>query len=215
MPRPWYISTLARRHSLRWRLPLVFSALALLMLIPFLWLTFRTIQGALEEAASQRANLAATQISELLVTSLDRLSVRGAELQEDPEIQAFLRSPDEARREPLSGSLETDVSAPFRRVEVWSNNGELVFARSNPGVIDSGGPVVDFPVGARPVRSGVSDLQTNGKLIYFDVVTEIRDSADRGGDSHARRKRCGHPHRRGGRGHLDRFRGTRRCPSVA
>ena len=173
MPRPRFVGRQTRRHSLRWRLPLLFSGLALLMLIPFLWLTNAEVKDALEDAAQKRAKLAAAQISGLLERSMERLASQGQELATDPTLRAYLRAPTAARGQAVLATQADDLSEPFRRFEVWNSNGELILARSTPGLIDSAAPAVEFPRGTAPVRAGISELKASGSLIYFEVVTEI------------------------------------------
>ena len=52
------------RHSLRWRLPLLISALIFLVLLTFLGVTYRQVTRLQVEAATARAQLAANQLAE-------------------------------------------------------------------------------------------------------------------------------------------------------
>jgi signal transduction histidine kinase/ActR/RegA family two-component response regulator len=168
------------RHSLRWRLPALFGGLVVLMLLSFLWVSHREVEATLVRSGQERAQIAATQIGGMLEAALAGRASENEKLSTDPALRALLHDPTDANRAAAETALEPFAARPPRRAELWTADGRLLLAVSQPTVPDSasGEAPWSFPAGTRPTREEVSPLRAAGESSYFDLVVAIRDEAD-------------------------------------
>lgn len=160
------------RHSLRWRLPLFFCALVVLMLASFLWATHRTVESSLVHAGRERAQAGADEVAEILGRAVRARLDENEELRTNPVIQALLRNPTDETRDAARKAFTP--KGAFRRTEFWNAADSLVLELATPRADSATGPMF-LPAGAPPVREGVSEVQATSDLNFFDVVVGIRD----------------------------------------
>src|SRR6185295_5581385 len=89
---------MSRRHSLHWRLPLLFSGLILVVLAGFLWSGFTQVKVALLQAGGERAQAAADQVAGLLTQQTQQRLNDSRRTAADPAVRDYLQHPTPATR---------------------------------------------------------------------------------------------------------------------
>jgi signal transduction histidine kinase/CheY-like chemotaxis protein len=172
---PSHSRSLRPRNSLRWRLPLFFGVLVLLMLGAYLWATTRTVNTTLSSAAANRAKAGAEEIADRLSQAMERVLEQGERYRRHPDLHSYLRDQSAANRAAAVAALTPATPPRLRRVELWDAHGALVLELATTR--DTATGLRAYPRGAPPAGEGISDLQASGGYAYFDVVTAIRDDS--------------------------------------
>jgi two-component system cell cycle sensor histidine kinase/response regulator CckA len=159
------------RHSLRWRLPVLFSGLIALVVATFLWAAYRQLEDTLLHEGAGHALTAAAQVGALLAQSAQqRLDVVGRAAA-DGAVREYLEAPTESARQRVRERLASLISSDLQTVDLWNQRGERVLRV----VSTETGTSVE---GARaaPLRAGLSGIQASGNAAFYDFVAEVRGS---------------------------------------
>ena len=184
-------------RSLRFRLPLLISAMIVVVLGLFLWATNRALERTLEQTGADRARAAADQVASLLSQS----SVRGIgdarRAAGDAAVRAYLEAPSPERAEAARHVLTPLASASQPPVEVWNAAGEHMLDVTAPPARD-GKPAPGLPPGAAPTRAGLTPFHLDHTVLY-ELTAEVDEAATRAAGAAARVDR--HAPRPDGAGH--------------
>jgi PAS domain S-box-containing protein len=156
----------ARRHSLRWRLPILVSALVAVLLAIFLWTVYRELRRELVETAGERAQFAADQVGELLGTATRQ---RLAELRaagDSAAVRQHLAAPSAQRLPAVEAALGALVTSADHAASLVTATGRLIAS--------VGSSAAAVPV-ARP-QPGVS-LRAAGDRVVAEFVDAVRGAA--------------------------------------
>ncbi len=165
---------LSRRGSLRWRMPLLISALLLTVLATFLWAAYRRVEATLVRAAGERAQAAADQVASLLNAEGSVEQIR--QLSADPDLRRFLlQTRTDNAREAAYRRLLVLAGTGLRRVELWDATGVRLIEVSVPGRVGEDATLRELPPAQRPSVSGVGPIQGSGGIAFTDTVAEIRN----------------------------------------
>jgi hypothetical protein len=85
----------ALRDSLRVRLPLLISALIVVVLATFLWTAYRQVVRTLVQSGEARAEAAAGQLASLLTQSAQQRMTELRRVARDPVVVQYLQRPTE------------------------------------------------------------------------------------------------------------------------
>ena len=162
---------LAAHQSLRWRLPLLISALILAMLTTFLLMAYRQVEGTFERGAGERAQTAADQLANLFIRSTQQGLEGLGRAATDPVVRRYLQQPNDVTRDEARKRLA--VLAPIgprsRRIELWDDSGTRVLEISSPAPQTPGNvTVAPLPSGMRPVDVGVSAFRVQDGVVFSD-----------------------------------------------
>lgn len=163
---------LSARHSLRWRLPVLISALIALVVLTFLWAAYRTVETTLMRAGGERAQGAADQVASLLdaqqaIAQLQRAAT-------DAVLRDYLQSRTDASHEAALKRLNLLATSGPRTIGVWDDAGVRLLEISVPGAAAGGLVPRVLPPTPRPTESGMSALQASDGIVFSDMVAEIR-----------------------------------------
>ena len=161
-PRGW--------QSLRWRLPVLISALVALVVVIFLWTSYLQVERTLVETAGERAETAADQLGNLIGRSLQQSL---AELRKVSTVDALAT----CLAEPTPKALEQAraVLAPLtggssaRMAEIRKPSGEVVLSMRNEAA-------AILPEVQLPLTEGIGPLQRVGSRVFGDIVVPINDA---------------------------------------
>jgi signal transduction histidine kinase/CheY-like chemotaxis protein len=170
----------ARRvDSLRWRLPLLFGALIVIMLGTFIWAMSRAVHGTLVDAGHERARASAGQVAGWIETSIAATRKATGRIQSDTTLQAALRNPT-AQSLGAARALLSPLSPPPRagRTELWDARGNLLLAITKEPT-DSTVRLRAYPAGGRPTGPEISEIKALGNSNYMSAVIEIRGDSSR------------------------------------
>src|SRR6266851_3941054 len=157
------------RHSLRWRLPVLFSGLIALVVATFLWAAYRQLEDTLLKAGAGHALTAAEKVAALLAQSArERLDVIGRAAA-DSAVREYLEAPTEAARQRVRERLASLIASDQQTVDLWNQRGELVLRVKSA----DGSPEVELNQTA-PLQAGVSPIQASGTVAFYDLVAEVR-----------------------------------------
>ena len=166
---PWTIDP----HSLRWRLPLLISALIFVVLITFLGVIYREVTSLQLEAAGSRAQFAAGQLATQVSQNIPLRLRETQRLAETPDIVACVgRETVEACR-PAGDALEAAPGAAARVVELWTGRGTRLLSIPAPPTDEPA------PKGEPPSRAavGIGRFRAVGSVVYSESVVEVPASA--------------------------------------
>jgi two-component system cell cycle sensor histidine kinase/response regulator CckA len=153
----------ARRDSLRWRLPVLVSALIAVVLAGFVWIAYREVERAAIQAAGERAQAAADQVSALLSPQFADRARDQQTAAADLRVRQFLQDPASGDRALVEQSLRLRGRGV---VELWTSDGErLVEMASEPG----------FVMTARrpPTRAGSTMVRDDEGRIVSETSLEV------------------------------------------
>jgi signal transduction histidine kinase/ActR/RegA family two-component response regulator len=169
-----------RRHSLRWRLPLIFGALIVLVLTAFLWATYRQVERTLVQTGAERAAGVAAELAERLGGSIGNAMTQSERLASEAAVRAFVERPTDANRAAAIAVLP--ASAPgLRRLELWDTAGTLLLEVASPSSRPDTAVVLrSYPAIEAPDRGGIGHIRAAAEFNFFDVVAEVRDSSAAG-----------------------------------
>jgi signal transduction histidine kinase len=156
------------RHSLRFRLPLLISALVAIVLAVFLWAVEQTLNDTLVHSASSRAQTAADQFGSLMSQGAVRLIADARRAARVQEVRALLLDPT---RDPAAARriLSPLTSANQPPVELWdSATRVLEVAPERPGV----GPRLTTP----PGREGIGVFNAVDGRVVYQVIADVFDA---------------------------------------
>lgn len=156
-------------HSLRWRLPLLISALVFVVLTTFLGVTYREVTGLQLEAAGSRAQFAADQLA-TSVSQSSPLRLRETQrLAANPGIVACVAHETVEACQSASTALEAVPSTAPRVVELWSGAGKRLLS------IPASPTNEAAPKGDPPSRAvvGIGRLRAIGGTVYSETVVEV------------------------------------------
>jgi PAS domain S-box-containing protein len=164
-------TAVSRRQSLRWRLSLLTFSLVAAILVTFLWATHRTVESTVRQAAAQRAEDVANQLSRLLAQSAQQSlgTLRGRASLEN--VRRFLLQPSPSTRAAAEAELKATDRTVAERWELWTSTGELLLAVHAPSNLAD-----PFPAAGAPRRPGIGLLQVVGDQVHGDVVAEIQQA---------------------------------------
>ena len=173
MPAPFDSrAELPRRYSLRWRLPILVCVVLIVVLAAFLVAAYREVETTLVSAAGVRAQNAAGQVANLLVSSAERALSEVRRTADDPAVKRFLQNPTDPAREAVRGSLVPLTQSGPRRIELWSGAGNRLLEVVVPA--SGSGPQQDLPPRERPSAPGIQPLQVSKDFVLADVVAEVQ-----------------------------------------
>jgi PAS domain S-box-containing protein len=174
-----------RRHSLRWRLPLLFCAIIVIVLAAFLVASYREVEATLVGAGGMRAQNAASQVANLLASAAEQGLNELRRVADDPRVKLFLGNPTEEAREGVRASLAPLTRVGPKRIELWSGSGDRLLEVVVPA--GDGAAQEDLPPGHPPSGPGFQPLQVSTDVVLAEVVAEIREESLRADvDSSAR-----------------------------
>jgi signal transduction histidine kinase len=160
-------------QSLRVRLPLLITALLVVVVSTFLWVAHREVEATLVRAGGQRATSAADQVASLI----ERSSMAGMDnlrrVVTDESIRRYLRHPTDDARDEALARLAPLAAAGARGIELWSAAGSRLLdvpIRTAPGAA----PVV-LPPATYPQAAGFNTLHAVGDAVFTETVADIRD----------------------------------------
>jgi signal transduction histidine kinase/CheY-like chemotaxis protein len=164
-----------RRHaalpafqSFRVRLPVLISALIVIVLAAFLWAAYREVKGTLLQAGGARAQGAADQLANLLQPSAQRLNELRRIAASDPVRRCVERSTDEACGAARATLAALTGNMP-QMIELWNRAGQRVLVSATPKAEGR------LPAGSAPSAVGVGPLHAYGDVVYSENVVEIHE----------------------------------------
>ena len=160
------------RHSLRYRVPLYFSALIAGILLTFVWVAYTQVERALLDRGRQRMETTADHVAYFLDRQAVGQQIR--QLSSDEILSNYLQSPDAATRAAAQTRLEDFSGTGPRRAELWNTAGERLLEFSVPAPAGSRHAGKTLPPRARPSSSGIKGFDRYGDLVVSDTVAEIR-----------------------------------------
>ena len=166
-----------RRQSLRWRLPLLMSALVAVAVAVFLLFAYRTVEATLIREGARRAEGGAEEIAGRLSAGMAATGTQARRLEGNPHLKRFLSNPTPETREAARFALlPADAPPAFRRWEVWSADGALLLeiVSDRPANTPS---LRAFPRGSAPKRIGISELAAAGDFPYFEITSAVHDDS--------------------------------------
>jgi PAS domain S-box-containing protein len=160
------------RHSLRWRLPIVITALVSAVVALVVALAYREIARADVRLAAGRAQGAARQIANTLAQSTQQRMLEGQQfVAGSPALSECVRTRAESACAPARAALASLPSPSLQVAELWSAGGiRLLSVASEAGadeLLPSTGP---------PAAGGVRPLRTHNGVLYGETVWPL--SAD-------------------------------------
>jgi signal transduction histidine kinase len=157
------------RHSLRWRLPLLISALIALVLGTFLVVTYREVTRLQIQAAGARAELAAEQVANLLAQSNPQRLREARVLATTSDVAQCL----ERRSAEACRTFEARVAAlpatPPRVVEIWTHDRQRLVSVRVPA---TGEPAASGPAPSH-ATIGTGRLYNDRNALYSETVVEV------------------------------------------
>jgi signal transduction histidine kinase len=157
------------RYSLRWRLPLLISALISFVLSMFLVVTYREVTSLQIHAAGTRAQLAADQLASLLAQSNPQRLREAQELAAVPDLSSCLerRSADACRT--FEATVQALPGTAPRLVELWTNDQQRLVSIAVPPTSEP------TPSTESPSRAtvGVGRLHKHPNGLYSETVIEV------------------------------------------
>jgi PAS domain S-box-containing protein len=166
---------MAARHSLRVRLPLLMSALLVVLVTPFLWAAYRGVETTLLRAGGNRAQGAADQVANLFERSSQAGVEKLRKIAADPDVRRFVQNQTDDAREVARARLSPLAIAGVRAIEIWSATGSRLLDISipaGPATVAAAGAV---PAITRPPAAGVNPLQAIDRVVFTDSAAEIVD----------------------------------------
>jgi PAS domain S-box-containing protein len=165
--RPTALESL--RHSLRWRLPLIITALVSAVVVLVVGLAYREIARADVLLATGRARGAVNQIANTLAQSAQQRMVEGQLfVARVPSLHECLQT----RAEPVCDAARTALAslpAPVPQVsELWSGDGALVLTVASDATADR-----LLPSGGPPTSEGVQPLRVRDGVLLSEAVWPI------------------------------------------
>ena len=155
-------------HALRWRLPLLASALFALVALVFLWFAYRQLEGTLRDAGGERARFAANQFASLFSQSLQQRLVEVRRASRNPVLHQSLARPSAdtiaAARNVLAPL--TSGNAPTV-IQLFTSSDQLVLSMSNAAAAGI------LPEERPSIREGQTGLRQRGGVAYADTVVPI------------------------------------------
>jgi two-component system cell cycle sensor histidine kinase/response regulator CckA len=183
LPAPPEFAPSPRRHSLRWRLPVLVSVLVLTVLATFLWAAHREVERSLVQAAGERAQTSADQVAALLGLDFKERFAAVDRAATGPALRRFLQNPIADNRAPAEQHLR--ALGVIVRADLWSDGGERLLTIFGAATADPG--AVDRPM---PATAGMTIFGV-GDRVLTDRVSLVFGEPQAGTD------RRGEPRRRG------------------
>ena len=162
------IAAVRMRSSLRWRLPLLISALVLAVLAIVVGAAYRFAVSTLERNAGERARRAAQQVTAFIAPATAQI---GSLLDRSlPAVRALLDAPTDANGDRARMALAALAPGPLRVVTVWNRAGDIVLR-----LPAAAGGAISGP--SQPPSEGLSEIQAQGRRAYADTTRLVRDAA--------------------------------------
>lgn len=161
---------LRRRHSLRWKLPVLISSLVTVVLATFLWLSYAAVSRTLMAASGARATEVANQLATMLVQSSQQRRSEMLRVADDPAVRAFVR---ERQADPavVRARLAT-LALPnaVQRIELWNNAGERLVTLTAP----ADAVASSLPDLLPPSVTNPKPLRVHGSGIFSEAIVAVR-----------------------------------------
>lgn len=166
------------RHSLQWRMTLVFSTVFALLLAIFLGTTYRQVRKTLVAGGAERAGAAARELSGTLGRSLVSVRDQVRRMAQEPALTAAVRSPEPGVLAAARAILAPGSTQGARRAELWNTQGRLILGAGNGRTAGNTAGIQAYPENAAaPRAAGLSEIQpADGGSYYFAVTEEIKDT---------------------------------------
>jgi signal transduction histidine kinase len=156
--------------SLRWRLPLLISALIFLVLAAYLGVTYREVTRLQIESAGARSQLAADQLARLLAQSTPQRLREAQRIAENPDVRQCLADrPPEGCEAFVKGVQAAAPPNVPRVVELWNDRGERL------AIIGAPSPKQAATHHEAPSRSTlvVGAVRKQGDTLYTETIVEV------------------------------------------
>jgi PAS domain S-box-containing protein len=164
--------------SLRWRLPLLISAVIVVVVGLFLAVAFTEVRASLLQAAGVRAQGAASQLANLLTQSTQS---RVAELHlaaNQAVVRDYLQHPNQTTREAARLHLSGLASPNPQVIELWTKAGEKVLSLVlPPSATDL------LPIGSAPTTVTVGRLQLYRNSVFTETATNVESGLPANSDA--------------------------------
>jgi signal transduction histidine kinase/ActR/RegA family two-component response regulator len=164
-------NALSLRHSLRVRLPLLFSGLIAVIVATCLWVAYREVEATLVRAGGLRATAAADQLGSIFERSAQQSRESLRRIAADPDVGRYLREPSDGTRAAAQARLATLATANIRRVELWNEAGVRLLAVQAPASGNEGTPAL--PETTRPRTAGAGPLRIAQNVAFSDAVAAV------------------------------------------
>ena len=157
--------------SLRWRPPLLISALVVVALSVVVAAAYRIVVSSLERSAGERANRAARQVAAVIGPLTTQLP---AALQRTlPTVASVLVDPTDAHRAAARDALAALTPGDTRRATIWDAAGKVVLEFPTRDAAAADGP----PPPAGPPPPGLSEIQTAAHGAFADAAVAVTAAA--------------------------------------
>src|SRR5260221_9059674 len=160
-------------QSLRLRLPLLITALLVVVVSTFLWVTYREVEATLVRAGGGRATRAAGQVANLIERASQAAmeTLRGAA--GEPAVRQYLQHPTDDTRDAARTRLAPLATAAVLGIELWSAAGSRLL--DLPGAAAARAAPVVLPPATRPLAAGFNALEAVGNVVVTATAAEILD----------------------------------------
>jgi PAS domain S-box-containing protein len=162
--------TPAKRHSLRWRLPLGIVLLIGAVLSVFLWLTFREVTRGAVQTAGARALIVADQISGSLAQTARQRLTEARRTVGTRAILECLRGQSDARCTEAKRTLAALPSNGQQVTELWAADGTRLLTYASPESASDA-----MPGRGAPKTAAIGVLERRGDLLYAESSVDVRD----------------------------------------
>src|SRR5258706_4614176 len=141
-------------HSLRWRLPVLLTAIATAAIAVSLWTAYRLVERSLSRAGGDRARVAADQLATLLEGSTQQgfEQLRRGGMAAD--VRRFIKDPTAGNREAAERALRPLMMAVPRCLTLWSSEGVSLMSIAVPAA--GSAPARTLPSPTQPATPGIS-----------------------------------------------------------
>ena len=155
-----------RRFPLRWRLPLSFGAVLLVVVVGMAWIGWRGVRAAAFDTISERLDGAANRLDNFFEASTNAILMDVGRLAADSAVLRYVTTgrDEAAARRVLSAH---DHAGMGRLVELWDRGGRLRLAAGSDSTASRGFP--DWAVSGRPLTSFV----LSDSLILFGAAAPV------------------------------------------
>jgi signal transduction histidine kinase len=160
-------------HALRWRLPLLTSALFAFVAVVFLFFAYRQVEATLRDAGGERARFAANQFASLFGQSLQQRILELRRAAGNPVLHECVARPSTDTVAACRNVLAplTSGDAPTL-IQLFRSDDQLVLSMANEaaaGVLPDERP---------PIREGQTGLRQHGGVVYADSVIPVGGNPD-------------------------------------
>jgi signal transduction histidine kinase len=161
---------LRRRDSLRWRLPAIISAMIIVVLGAFVWMTNRALEQTLLRVAGDRAQSAAEQVASSMAQSLAKGTIDITRAARSDAVRQYVSQRSDAGAAALRTLLQPLTAAGQPPVEIWDAQGDCILQIA-PAASERDAALP--PPGPAPGAAGLSDFHVEHDVVFYELVADV------------------------------------------